>query len=122
MATHNDLGKTGEKLALHHLADKGLRILETNWRYSHAEIDIIAMDGPILVFVEVKTRSTAVFGAPELSVTSRKQQLLTDAAHAYIDVIDHDWEVRFDVVSIVYRNNEDYQIDHLKDAFFLGLE
>lgn len=122
MARHNDLGKTGETLARRYLEGQGYRILEANWRYRRSEIDLIAMDGPILVFVEVKTRGTDVFGKPEEFVTARKEKLMVDAAIAYMESIGHDWELRFDIISILYRSETDYQLEHFPDAFFPGLE
>lgn len=122
MARHNDLGKTGETLARRYLEGQGYRILEANWRYRRSEIDLVAMDGPILVFVEVKTRGTDVFGKPEEFVTARKEKLMVDAAIAYMESIGHDWELRFDIISILYRSETDYQLEHFPDAFFPGLE
>ena len=122
MAQLNETGRVGEELARRHLESKGYRILEANWRYSRAEVDIIAMDGPILVFVEVKTRATDAFGRPEDFVNRKKEKLLAMAAAAYMDSIGHDWEVRFDVISILYRHEADFEVQHLKDAFFPGLE
>jgi putative endonuclease len=117
---HNELGSRGESLAVKFLEEKGLRILETNWRYQRAEVDIIAMTGEILVFVEVKTRTSDYFGPPETFVTPQKEKLLVRAAHAYMEKIDHQWEIRFDVVSILHRSRQDYEIRHLPDAFWPG--
>jgi len=122
MAHHNEVGQTGEALARRYLEEKGYRILEANWRYRRAEVDLIAMDGAILVFVEVKTRGSAAFGRPEEFVTRYKEQLLTDAAMAYMEAIGHDWELRFDIISILYQSEQDYRIEHFPDAFFPGLE
>ncbi|MCO6489182.1 MAG: YraN family protein [Phaeodactylibacter sp.] len=122
MARHNDLGKTGETLARRYLEGQGYRILEANWRYRRSEIDLIAMDGQILVFVEVKTRGTDIFGKPEEFVTARKEKLMVAAAIAYMESIGHDWELRFDIISILYRSETDYQLEHFPDAFFPGLE
>ena len=69
MADHNDLGKLGEELAVNYLTGKGYEILERNWRNIHKEIDIIAKDGKFLVIVEVKTRKSDEYGAPDLAVT-----------------------------------------------------
>ena len=121
MAAHNELGAKGEALALTYLQSKGFRILEQNWRYKKAEVDLIIMDGEVLVFVEVKTRSTDIFGAPEFAVTAQKPALLSLAAAAYMEQINHDWEIRFDVVSIVLKPGYPQKIEHLKDAFFWGL-
>lgn len=122
MAKHLDIGKAGEMLARTFLETKGYRILETNWRWSRAEIDLIVKDGDTLVFVEVKTRSTDVFGKPEESITPRKERFLADAASVYMEQTGHDWAVRFDVIAIIYRSEQHYEIEHFEDAFFPGLE
>ncbi len=121
MAHHNDIGKAGEAIARQYLEEKGYRILEENWRYRRAEVDLIAMDGRTLVFVEVKTRNTTAFGAIEDFVTQKKEDLMAAAAHAYMDEIDHDWEVRFDIVAVLYLDRQSYSVKHLEDAFFPGL-
>ncbi|RMF28311.1 MAG: YraN family protein [Bacteroidetes bacterium] len=122
MARHHEIGRKGEELAQAYLRRKGWTILETNWRYQRAEVDIIAKDGPVLVFVEVKTRSSAAFGQPEEFITPYKEQLLTDAAHAYMEHIGHEWEIRFDFVSILLHPDGRYRLRHFPDAFFPGLE
>ena len=119
MSKNNELGHQGERIAKDYLIKKGYQILETNWRFSRAEIDIIAMDGQVLVIVEVKTRSTAFFGEPELAVNQHKQQLISDAANAYMEQINHEWEVRFDIISILLQEDK-YSIKHFEDAFFSG--
>ena len=120
MPDHLDLGAWGEKLAADYLTQKGMHILQANWTHQRAEVDLIAKDGEVLVFVEVKTRSSDYFGPPEAFVTSQKEKLLVRAAHAYMEHSGHDWEIRFDIVSILCRNPEDYRIDHLVDAFWPG--
>lgn len=120
MADHLQLGNWGESIALDFLREKGLHILETNWRHQRAEVDLIAKDGDVLVFVEVKTRTSDYFGPPETFVTPQKEKLLVRAAHAYMEQIDHRWEIRFDVVSILCRSREDYEVTHLRDAFWPG--
>jgi len=122
MAQHLKTGKQGEALALSYLQKKGYEILATNWKHRRAEIDIIAKDQKILVFVEVKTRRDDYFGKPEVSVTKRKKTLLTDASIAYMEEIKHDWEIRFDIISIVARTENDVELVHFEDAFFPGLE
>ena len=121
MAKHLETGKYGEALAVAFLKKKGFGILETNWRFSKAEVDIIAKDGEVLVFVEVKTRSSDFFGKPEDFITKHKEQLIADAASVYMKIIDHDWEIRFDFISILLKNKNDYSIEHFEDAFFPGL-
>ena len=110
------LGKKGEDLALQYLQKKGYTLLERNWRFHHKEVDIIAADGHDLVFVEVKTRSSEWFGAPEEAVDDKKQRYLMDAAEAYIRIRNMDTNIRFDVVSIILKQG--YQsIDHIEEAF-----
>lgn len=122
MAKHNLLGEEGERLAVSYLQKKGYTILETNWRYSRAEVDIIAMDGEVLVCVEVKSRSTEMWGSPANAVDSKKEKLLADALSMYMEKIDHQWEVRFDVVAVVIINDGYHEVKHYKDAFFPGLD
>lgn len=122
MAKHNDLGKEGEKVAVDFLQKKGYKILEINWRHRRSEIDVICMDGDILVFVEVKARSSTYFGNPESFVSARKEELMADAASVYMESIGHTWEIRFDVLAIVFHNHIHQSIDHFKDAFFPGWE
>lgn len=118
MASHLQTGRRGEALARIFLERKGYLILETNWRHRRAEVDLIVKDGEVLVFVEVKTRSSTAFGAPHDFVNAHKQRMLVSAAAAYMGKIGHDWEIRFDIVSVVLPNARDYRIGHLEDAFF----
>jgi len=120
MSQHHDLGKKGEQLAVEFLAKKGVQILERNWRYRRAEIDIIAKEGDVLLFVEVKTRSDVYFGRPESFVSQRKRDLMADASAVYMEEIGHDWEIRFDIIAIIVHNEMHHSIDHIKDAFFPG--
>ncbi len=122
MARHIDTGRKGEELARAFLREQGWTILETNWRYQRAEVDIIAKDGPVLVFVEVKTRSSEAFGRPEEFITPRKELFLTEAALAYMEHIGHEWEIRFDFISILLYPDGGYRLRHFPDAFFPGLE
>ena len=121
MASHNDLGKKGELLALRHLEERLYQILETNYRNGKGEIDIIAKDKKTLVFVEVKTRSSEKFGAPEESIDEQKKRLLANTASVYMEKIKHEWEIRFDIISIIFDGNHQAKIYHYKDAFFPGL-
>ena len=117
MSTNLELGNRGESLAEKYLLEIGYQILERNWRFSRAEVDIIAKDGEILVFVEVKTRSSEIFGKPEESISPQKEALLKDAAAVYMEQIGHDWEIRFDIIAIVIKGGG-YSFEHFKDAFF----
>lgn len=116
MAQHNELGKEGEKLAVRFLSDKGYTILETNYRYLKAEIDIIARIGSVICVVEVKTRSTSEFGNPQEFVKPKQIGLLVSAINNYIEDIEDDVEIRFDIVAIV-KNKLGTTVEHLEDAF-----
>jgi putative endonuclease len=115
------LGQKGETLAQTHLEGQGLKILAKNWRTGHAEVDLIAQDGEIIVFVEVKTRSSDRFGPPEFFVTQQKKRMLAGAASVYCEKINHPGEIRFDVVSIILRDDGKTKLEHLQDAFWPGL-
>lgn len=116
MASHNDLGKKGEQQAADYLLENGYQILEKNYRYQKAEVDIIAVKGKVLAVVEVKTRSTDFFGNPEEFVSAKKIKLLVKAVDHYINENQLDVEVRFDIVSII-ENKNTFSIDHIEDAF-----
>ena len=90
--------------------------------HSRAEIDLIALEGKLLVFVEVKTRSTDFFGQPESFVSKRKEKLLAAAAAAYMEQKGHEWAIRFDVVAVCQNSSGQWEVRHLPDAFFPGLE
>jgi putative endonuclease len=95
------LGKAGEDRAAKFLADQGYRILERNYRTPHGEIDLIALHQGTIVFVEVKTRTSHAFGAPELAVTPQKQHRMVKSALGYIKYRKlHQVPCRFDVVAI----------------------
>ena len=117
MAEHNELGKLGEELAVEFLQKEGYEILETNWIFQKAEIDIIAQKDDIITAVEVKTRSSLEFGLPQEFVKSKKIQLLIKAMNEYVISNDFDVNVRFDVISI-YKNDKKFEIEHLIDAFY----
>lgn len=120
------LGHKGEKLAARYLRREGLKILARNYRCPTGEVDIIALDrstrnsdgAETIVFVEVKTRSTAQYVEPESAVDARKRRQLTRIAEYYLSHNDtNDYAARFDVVSVVIREGEKPQIKHIADAF-----
>jgi putative endonuclease len=117
MAEHNDLGKFGEELAVDFLQKNGYAILETNWTFQKAEIDIIAQKENTLAIIEVKTRSGIEFGLPQDFVKSKKIQLLVKAVNEYVISYDLEVEVRFDIIA-VFRENSIYKIEHIEDAFY----
>ena len=88
-------------MAKRHLERQGYSILETNYRCAYGEVDIVALEGNAVVFVEVKTRRDRTFGRPEESVTAAKQEKLIETAQAYLQEnsgLPEDW--RIDVVAI----------------------
>ena len=116
MAEHNELGKIGEQLAVEFLQKNHYKILETNWTFQKAEIDIIAQKKNTLAIVEVKTRSSTEFGLPQDFVKPKKIQLLVKAVDQYVIANDLDVSVRFDVVAI-HKKDNGFIIEHLEDAF-----
>ena len=117
MADHNDLGKLGEELAVEFLEKKGYWILETNWTFQKAEIDIIAKKDNILAVVEVKTRSSIDFGLPQDFVKPKKIQLLVKAINEYVISKDLEVQVRFDIIAL-HSEGKGFKIEHLEDAFY----
>jgi putative endonuclease len=117
MAEHNELGKLGEDLAVEYLKKNGYKILNTNWRFQKAEIDIIAQIENTLAIVEVKTRSSLEFGMPQDAVKPKKIQLLVKAVDAYVSERDLDMNVRFDIIAI-HKEEKSFAIEHLIDAFY----
>lgn len=116
MAQHNETGKQGEAEAARYLREKGYEIMAQNYRYQHAEIDLIAKKGKLMVFAEVKTRTNVSYGNPEEFVSYTKAKLIMKAAEHYI--FAHGWfhDVRFDIIAITLVNNEP-QVKHIEDAF-----
>ncbi|PKB16811.1 YraN family protein [Flavobacterium sp. 5] len=117
MAEHNELGKQGEDLAVAYLKKNGYIILNTNWTFQKAEIDIIAKIENTLAIVEVKTRSSLEFGLPQDFVKPKKIQLLVKAVNAYVIERDLDIDVRFDIIAI-HKEGKTFVIEHLIDAFY----
>jgi putative endonuclease len=117
MAQHNETGKFGEEYAIAYLEEQGYEIVEKNWRWQKAEIDIIALKNNTLAVVEVKTRSRLDFGLPQDFVTKKKIKLLVAAIDAYVNENDLDVQVRFDIAAI-YIDQKIPQLEYLEDAFY----
>jgi len=115
--SNKEIGILGEQIAKDYLISLHYKILEQNFRYSKSEIDLIAKDGEVLVFVEVKTRSYDYFGPPESFVSEYKEVLIHEAGSYYMETINHDWEFRFDIIAIILNKDGSYQLEHHKDAF-----
>lgn len=110
--TTTKLGQVGEQLAKTYLIKQGFHILEANYRYKRAEVDLIAQKENLMIFVEVKMRKNDRFGTPETFVTAQKAQLVHTAASHYLE--EHQWNgsIRFDIIAIL-----DTEILLLEDAF-----
>ncbi|XMO87777.1 YraN family protein [Algibacter sp. AS12] len=117
MAQHNELGKKGEQLAVDFLLKNNYAIIERNYRFDKAEVDIIAQKKDILAIIEVKTRSTTDFGNPQDFVKPKQIKRLVKAVDEYVTVNNLDVEVRFDIIAIV-KEDKGYKIEHLENAFY----
>lgn len=124
MAT-KDIGDRGEDLAAAYFESRGYVILDRNYRYQRAEVDLVCWEpaqqgsGGEIVFAEVKTRSGVGFGRPEESVSHEKQRRIVRAAQAYL----HERRLekaacRFDVLSIRLQGGREPMIEHFKRAFW----
>jgi putative endonuclease len=118
MSNAHDLARMGEDLAARYLLDSGWSIIDRNFHYGRAgEIDIVAHDGEYTVFVEVKTRSSNRFGAPEHSITPTKQRQLLRIARGWMYVQGRgELLCRFDVITVEFRHGEP-QFHHIRNAF-----
>lgn len=114
---HDPLGERGENMAAKYLTSLGYKVLQRNFNTKVGEIDIVARDGRVLVFVEVKTRETSE-PRPEDQVNAEKQHQITKAATAYLSRFGFPQPpARFDVIAIVWPAGREPQIQHYKDAF-----
>jgi len=119
MAKHNETGVKGEQIATRYLLNIGYKILSQNWRLGRKEVDCIARDGDLLVFIEIKTRHSFDFGFPEESVNHTKKNHIKQAAAAYSTRLRHQSGLRFDIISILLdASGEPKEILHIKDAFY----
>jgi putative endonuclease len=108
------LGRYGEALAARYLTERGLQVLDRNWRCTHGELDLVARDGDCLVFCEVKTRRSVRFGAPVEAVTWTKAARLRRLAAAWLASHEHRCaQVRIDVIAIVRPPSGSARISHL---------
>ncbi|HTU45156.1 MAG TPA: YraN family protein [Bryobacteraceae bacterium] len=115
------LGRRGEDLAHRYLRNSGFRVVARNYRPNEgeAEVDIIARDRDTVIFIEVKSRTSADFGAPDRAIGADKQKNIVRAARSYATRAGIAWsQVRFDTISIVFTNPP--SLVHQQDAFFDG--
>lgn len=116
MGKANTIGKAGEKLAKEYLQRSGYAILGTNWRSGRYEVDIIAYMEGVIIFAEVKTRSSVEHGEPEDFVDRGKQRAYIRLANDYVIEHQRDEEVRFDIIAIEMTGAEP-KINHIENAF-----
>ena len=117
MAQHNELGKKGEQLAVDFLLENNYEIVERNYRFDRAEVDIIARKEAVLAIREVKTRSTIDFGNPQDFVKPKQIQRLVKAVDDYVVENELAVEVRFDIIAIV-KEKKGFSVEHLENAFY----
>lgn len=117
MAEHNDFGQLAENLAADYLAEKGFTIISRNYRYHHAEIDIIAEEENLIIIVEVKARSYNTIISPEEAVNQTKIKSIVKAADAFLKANPTEKEVRFDIITVLPDLQGKLQITHLENAF-----
>ena len=111
-------GKEGEYIAKKYLVSKGYRVLESNYRNKIGEIDLIAFDNDILVFLEVKTRTSFKYGYAFEAVDYRKQKKIISTSLVYIKYKNYnDTQIRYDIIEIYLTENP--KINHLENAFYL---
>lgn len=116
MAHHNDLGQWGEKVAREYLITRGYTIIEQDTRKGFYELDIIAVKGNRIIFVEVKTRSTGAFDPLE-AITPQKINRICSAANSFVIHYQYPHEVQFDIIAITGTHENGYNIEHIPDAF-----
>lgn len=117
MATHNDFGNEAEELAADYLLKKGYRILCTNYRYQKAEIDIIAEKDSTIIIIEVKARATDAFIEPQEAVKKKKIRLIVSAADHFMQEMNREEEVRFDIITVLPDRSRILEINHIENAF-----
>lgn len=121
MAKHLILGREGEDIAARYLERQGYTVLDRNWRSGHKELDLVVCKENTIVFVEVKTRTSADYGDPWSFVDDRKIRRIVNSADAYIRFRCIDMDVRFDIISITVENG-DFKVEHIEQAFFPSVE
>ncbi len=116
----SQVGKWGEEKAVQYLVAQGYAIMETNWHMKHYEVDIIAMHGRYIVFVEVKTRTSEVYDPVE-AVDSRKRRRIAASADVFLRMNEFPHEFRFDIVSVI-GTEDNFTIEHIPDAYLPPLK
>ncbi|MCQ2363557.1 MAG: YraN family protein [Acidaminococcaceae bacterium] len=119
-SSRGEEGLSGEDAACQYLEQKGYKILRRNFRCYNGEIDIIAAKGPILSFIEVKTRSSTLYGLPREAVTYGKQKKIRRCAETYLAMtkrINNMPPLSFDVIEVIRNRGEIKSVTHLERCF-----
>ncbi|MGZ8538559.1 MAG: YraN family protein [Flavisolibacter sp.] len=117
MAEHNDAGKEGERLAEEYLVKNGFKILHRNWRYTNYEIDIVALKNKIPHFIEVKLRTSKLYGWPEQNVTKKKINSLLQAANQFMYRHTQYNDFRIDILSIISPSPSETEYYFIQDVY-----
>ena len=117
MAEHNETGHLGENLAANYLLKKGYKILEHNFVWEKAEVDIIAEKDNLLVVVEVKTRASELFETATELVSKNQIKQIIAATEGYIHLKAIDLETCFDIIAVIL-DERPPKIEHITDAFY----
>ncbi len=119
MQSNIDKGKKGEDIAADLLVGKGYLVVERNYRYLRSEVDIIAVDGEVCVFVEVKYREGISYGHPEEAVTTHKLEMIATAAEEYWHLHPEYKFIRYDIIAItVDKKSGQQEVYHIQDVYF----
>ncbi len=120
MAEHNDTGTKAEEQARKYLLDQGHALLHLNWHYGHREIDIVSEHMDKLVITEVKGRVAHYFDGPTELLPVKKMKNLVYAAEAYVNKFNIDKEIRFDLIVVLFEN-ENMVLEHYQSVFIAGV-
>ncbi len=114
----HELGRAGEAAAANHFLALGYEVVARSYRHGRAEVDLVVQRGAeLLVFVEVKTRSSGQYGAPETFVSTRKKELFRLAATHLQEEMDWRGDIRFDILALTLLS-QGFRIEHFEDAFY----
>ncbi len=118
MPNNNKTGLKGEHAAANFLKSKGYDVIHQNWRHGKKEVDIIACTGDIVIFAEVKTRTSSKLQFPEEAVTKAKQNHLKTAGEAFINMYPQYRNIRYDIISVMTEGDHVREIVHFEEAFY----
>lgn len=117
MSIAQKVGQAGEAVAFDYLRQQHFSILDTNWRIGHLELDLVCSDGETLVVVEVKTRKEHSLTSPLSAITAAKRRTTAQAADLYARTKGVRLPIRFDVITVVAREDGSFAVEHIPNAF-----